>query len=74
MKGASSAAVSSRQWRRVAKAARSPSQKRRRERRTYQLDSSSTNSAISRPAAVQSKPSMCSLTAAIVACRRDKAH
>ena len=49
MNGASSAAVSSRQWRRVAKAARSPSQKRRRESRTYQLESSSTYSAIARP-------------------------
>ena len=38
MNGASSAAVSSRQWRRVAKAARSPSQKRRRESRTYQFE------------------------------------
>ena len=40
--GASSAAVSSRHRRRVANASRSPSQKRRRESRTYQLESSST--------------------------------
>ena len=33
----------------MARAAGSPSQKRRRERRTYQLDRSSTNAAISRP-------------------------
>ena len=58
--------VSTRQWRSVAKAARSPSQKRRRESRTYQLESSSTKAAIARPAAVQSKSSMCSSTVAIV--------
>ena len=74
MKGASSAAVSSRQWRRVAKAARSPSQKRRRESRTYQLESSSTYSAIARPAAVQSKSSIRSRTVATVACRRESAQ
>ena len=38
----------------VANAATSPSQKRRRERRTYQFDRSSTNAAIARPAAVVS--------------------
>ena len=74
MNGASIAAVSSRQWRRVAKAARSPSQKRRRESRTYQLESSSTKSAIAWPAAVQSKASMRSRTVATVACRRESAQ
>ena len=38
----------------VAKAAASPSQKRRRERRTYQFERSSTNAAIARPAVVVS--------------------
>ena len=41
--GASSLATVTRHSRSVAKAAGSPSQKRRRERRTYQLESSSTN-------------------------------
>ncbi len=66
MNGASSFAVSSRQWRRVANAARSPSQNRRRESRTYQFESSSTKAAISRPAAVQSNSSIRSVTRAIV--------
>jgi hypothetical protein len=38
----------------VANAAGSPSQNRRRERRTYQFDRSSTNVAIARPAVVAS--------------------
>ena len=42
--------TSTRQWRSVPSAARSPSQKRRRERRTYQLESVSTNAEISWPA------------------------
>ena len=74
MKGASIAAVSSRQWRRVAKAARSPSQKRRRESRTYQLESSSMYSAIALPAAVQSKLSICAVTESTVAWSRDSAQ
>ena len=44
----------SRQERSVSKAAGSPSQKRRRERRTYQFESSSTKAAIARPAEVAS--------------------
>ena len=48
--GASSFATVTRQSRSVAKAAGSPSQKRRRERRTYQLESSSTNAWMARPA------------------------
>ena len=47
--GASSCETVTRQWRSVANAAGSPSQKRRRERRTYQLERSSTNRWISRP-------------------------
>ena len=50
---------------------RSPSQKRRRERRTYQLESSSTKAAIARPAVVASKSSRRSRTVAIVACSRE---
>ena len=52
--GASSLEISVRQVRSTAKAATSPSQKRRRESRTYQLDRSSTSAAIARPAVVVS--------------------
>ena len=52
--GASSFDTVSSDSRSVANAAGSPSQKRRRERRTYQLERSSTNSAIARPANVVS--------------------
>ena len=47
--GASSFATVTRQVWSVPNAAGSPSQKRRRERRTYQLERSSTNAAIARP-------------------------
>ena len=70
-KGASNCATVTRQWRRVAKAAASPSQKRRRERRTYQLESSSTNVWMARPAVVASKSSSRSRTISTVSCRRD---
>ncbi len=46
----------------VARAAGSPSQKRRRERRTYQFERSSTNWAISRPAVWVSKSSSAAVT------------
>ena len=72
--GASSLATVTRQWRRVAKAAGSPSQKRRRERRTYQLDSSSTNVWMARPAVVASKSSSRSRTTSTVSCSRDSAQ
>src|SRR5207244_1144144 len=72
--GAASFAASTRQWRRVARAARSPSQNRRRESRTYQFESSSTYAAIARPPPVQSYDSIRSITSAIVACRRDRAQ
>ncbi len=52
----------------------SPSQKRRRPSRTYQLESSSTNAAISRPALVASNASMWPRTDSIVPCRRDSAQ
>ena len=52
--GASSFVTVTRQVRSVAKAAGSPSQKRRRERRTYQFESSSTKAAIAWPARVAS--------------------
>ena len=52
--GASSWATVSRQVRSVAKAAGSPSQKRRRERRTYQFERSSMNAAMARPESVAS--------------------
>ena len=52
--GASSFATVTRQVCSVAKAAGSPSQKRRRERRTYQFERSSTNAAIAWPARVAS--------------------
>ena len=71
MNGASSFAVSTRQWRSVSNAAGSPSQNRRRETRTYQLDISSTNSAIALPAVVESKSSSRSRTISVVACRRE---
>ena len=52
--GASSFETVTRQWRSVAKAATSPSQNRRRERRTYQFERSSTNAASAWPARVAS--------------------
>ena len=52
--GASSCTTETRQWRSVANAAASPSQKRLRERRTYQFERSSTNAWIARPAVVAS--------------------
>src|SRR5256885_8661316 len=72
--GASSRATVSRQLRSVAKAAGSPSQKRRRERRTYQLERSSTRSAIARPARVVSKASRRSATTCAVPVDRDSAQ
>jgi hypothetical protein len=51
----------------VARADGSPSQNRRRERRTYQLDRSSTNSAISRPAPCVSKSSSAVVTPSVTA-------
>ena len=62
-----SSAVSS-----VAKAAPSPSQKRRRDPRTYQLERSSTKSAMARPAVVVSNASSRSVTASTVALSRDR--
>ncbi len=52
--GASSFDTVTRQVWSVPNAAGSPSQKRRRERRTYQFESSSTNAAIAWPARVAS--------------------
>jgi hypothetical protein len=52
--GASSFDTSTRQRHSVENAPGSPSQKRRRERRTYQFERSSTNASIARPAAVVS--------------------
>ena len=72
--GARSCAVVSRHSRRVAKAAPSPSQKRRRERRTYQFERSSTKAAMARPAVVASKSSSRSVTSATVALSRDRAQ
>ena len=74
VKGASSLAVSPRQKRSVSSAAEFPSQKRRRLRRTYQLESSSVKSAIARAAEVQSKASIRSRTSAIVRCSRETAQ
>ena len=58
----------------VPNAAGSPSQKRRRERRTYQFDSSSTNAAIAWPARVASYSSIRSPTSATVAASREIAQ
>ena len=58
--------------RRVAKATPSPSQNRRRERRTYQFERSSTKAAIARPAVVASKSSRRSVTSATVALSRER--
>ena len=54
MNGASSFVTSTRHVFSVPNAAGSPSQKRRRERRTYQFESSSTKAAIACPARVAS--------------------
>ena len=64
-RGASSCVRVTRHSCKVAKAATSPSQKRRRERRTYQFDKSSMNFANSRPATCESKPSSALSTFAI---------
>ena len=66
--GASSRVSTSRHSYSVASAAGSPSQNRRRDRRTYQLDRSSTNSASRRPARAVSKSSSAASTSATVRC------
>src|SRR5580698_9842778 len=73
-KGASSFDTVSKQVRSVWNAAASPSQKRLRERRTYQFDSSSTRLAIARPAVVASYASRRSVTSSAVAAVRDSAQ
>ncbi len=52
----------------------SASQKRRRERRTYQLDRSSMNRARRRPARSESKASRASVTSVMVACSSEYAQ
>src|SRR5579875_161231 len=68
--GASSRVSTSRHSYRVASAAASPSQNRRRLRRTYQFDKSSINSLSRRPAPAESKDSSALSTSAVVACTR----
>jgi hypothetical protein len=70
--GASSWATVTRHSRSVANARASPSQNRRRERRTYQLERSSTNVAISRAPPVASNASRRSVTASTVPASRDR--
>jgi hypothetical protein len=72
--GASRCASVTRQRWSVPKAAGSPSQKRGRERRTYQFESSSTNAAIAWPARVASYSSIRSRTSATVALSREIAQ
>ena len=59
---------------RVASADGSPAQKRRRERRTYQLDRSSTYAASRLPARWVSNTSSASVTPAASRCASDSAH
>jgi hypothetical protein len=58
----------------VAKAAVSPRQKRRRERRTYQFDMSSTNDARRAPAACVSNFSSDAVTSRVRVCSSDSSH
>ena len=69
------ASVSSRRHScRVLQRSGSPSQNRRRERRTYQLDRSSMNAASSRPATCESNRSRCSSTRRPSGVARDSAQ
>jgi hypothetical protein len=71
--GASSCDSVTRMCLSVSNAARSPSQKRRRESRTYQLErSTSMNAAIPRPAFVASNASRPSVTSVTSALRRER--
>jgi hypothetical protein len=58
----------------VANAAASPRQNRRRERRTYQLDMSSTNAAMRAPAAWVSNVSSAAVTSRVSVCSSDSSH
>ena len=59
---------------RVPRAAGSPSQKRRRDERTYQLDRSSMHCDSRRPARSESKSSSAAVTSTAVACTCDRAQ
>ena len=72
--GAMSRVAVRRQLCSVASAARSPSQKRRRDRRTYQFDKSSMKFDSNRPASWVSKSSSAACTLAMSSLAADNAH